>query len=122
MKGDEIVRACDRHNNETVTLEKNVTESKHERKWMVEFLSKSACRGIKIARVNSNRITKLSIFINFLCAVPLHDVIKRTRFLMRLPVIFPPWRKPQSEAEARIIGVRSFAKQHILPDRILHCL
>ena len=26
MKGDEIVRACNRHSDETVTLEKNVTK------------------------------------------------------------------------------------------------
>ena len=58
MKGDEIVRARDRHSNETVTFEKNVTKYEHVRKWMVEFLSKLS-RGIKIARVHSIRITIL---------------------------------------------------------------
>ena len=32
MKGDEIVRDCDRHSNETVTLEKDVTKYKYWRK------------------------------------------------------------------------------------------
>ena len=32
---------------------------------MVEFLRKNENRGIKIARVNSIRITNLSIYINF---------------------------------------------------------
>ena len=85
MKGDEIVRVCDRHCNETATLENNVTKYKHVRKWRVEFLSESKSRGIKIVPVNSIRITKLQI-LYFLRAVPLCDVIKRTRFLMRPPV------------------------------------
>ena len=58
MKGDEIVRDFDRHSNETVTLEKNVTKYKYWRQWMVEFLSKSENRGINIARVKI-RIIKL---------------------------------------------------------------
>ena len=57
-EGDEIVRACDRHRDETVTLTKHVTKHKHMRKWMVEFLSKSQSRVIKIAGVNSIRMTK----------------------------------------------------------------
>ena len=36
----------------------------------------------------------LSIYFNFLCAVPRDDVIESTRFLMRLPVIIPPWSQP----------------------------
>ena len=36
VKGDEIVRACDRHRSETVTLRKHVTKYKNMRKWMVE--------------------------------------------------------------------------------------
>ena len=55
---DEIVQACDRHRNETVTLTKHVTKYKYMRKWMVEFLSKSQSRVIKIALVNSIRMTK----------------------------------------------------------------
>ena len=57
-EGDEIVRACDRHWDETVTLTKHVTKYKYMRKWMVEFLSKSQSRVIKIIRVNSIRMTK----------------------------------------------------------------
>ena len=90
VKGDEILRACDRHSNETVTSGKNVTKYKPMQKWIVEFLSKSESRDIKIVRVNSIRITRLSIIFNFLLVVPLCDVIKRTRFLMMPPVIIPP--------------------------------
>ena len=63
-EGDEIVRACEQHRNEAVTLDKHVTKYKDMekykclRKWMVEFISKSHCRGINIARVNSIRMTK----------------------------------------------------------------
>ena len=48
----------------------------------------SDSRGIKIYRVNSIRIIKSSIYfnldqiINLIHAVPLSDVIKRTRFLI----------------------------------------
>ena len=62
MKGDEIVRLCDRHSNETVTTRKHVTKYKNLRKWTVEFLRKFENRGIKIARVNSILITK---FVDF---------------------------------------------------------
>ena len=43
---------------ETVTLTKHVTKYKYMWKWMVKFLSKSQSRVIKIARVNSIRMTK----------------------------------------------------------------
>ena len=56
--GDEIVRPCDRHSNETVTQTKHVTKYKHVQKWMVEFLRKFDNRGIEIARANSIIITK----------------------------------------------------------------
>ena len=62
-EGDEIVGACDRRLNETVTLTKHVTNNKYMRKCMVEFLSKSQSHVIKIARANSIRMTKS---INFL--------------------------------------------------------
>ena len=58
VKGDEIVRPCDRHSRETVTLRKHVTKYKKMRKWMVDFFRKGEHRGIKIARVNSIGITK----------------------------------------------------------------
>ena len=57
-EGDEIVRACDRHWDETVTLTKQVTKYKYMRKWMAEFLSKSQSRVIKIAWVNLIRMPK----------------------------------------------------------------
>ena len=49
-EGDEIVRACDRHCDETVTLTKHVTKYKYMRKWMVECFSKSQSRVTEIAR------------------------------------------------------------------------
>ena len=57
-EGDEIVRAFDRHRNETVTLTKHVTRYKYMRKCMVEFLSKSHRRVIKFSRVNLIPMTK----------------------------------------------------------------
>ena len=89
-EGDEIVRACDRHWDETVTLTKHVTKYKYMRKWIVEFLSKSQSRVIKIGR-NSIRMTKSINNFNFVCAVPRDDVIESTRYLMRWPGIIPPW-------------------------------
>ena len=70
--GDEIIRPCDRHSNETVTLRKNVTKYKNMRKWIVQFLGKYENRGIKIIRVNSILITKsinLQLFTLILYAV-----------------------------------------------------
>ena len=57
-EGDEIVRAGNRHRNETVTLRKHYTKYKYIRKLMVEFLRKSQNCGIKFAAVNSIRKTK----------------------------------------------------------------
>ena len=58
---------------------------------MIAFLGKFQSFGMKFARVNSIRMINLSIYFNFLCAVPRGDVIKRTRFLMRPPVVIPLW-------------------------------
>ena len=58
MKGEDIVRPCARHSNETMTLRKHVAKYKNMRKWAVEFLRKFEKRGIEIARVNSILITK----------------------------------------------------------------
>ena len=58
VKGDEIVRPCDRHSNETVTLRIHVTKYKHMQKWMVEFIRNFENSVIKIFRVNSIRVTK----------------------------------------------------------------
>ena len=56
--GNEIVRPCDRHSNETVALRKHVTKYKNKRKYIVEFLRKFENRSIKAARINSILITK----------------------------------------------------------------
>ena len=58
MKGDEIVRPCDRYSNETVTLGKHVNKYKNMRQWMVEFLQKFENRDIKFTQANSNLTTK----------------------------------------------------------------
>ena len=58
MKGDEIVRPCDWHSNETVTLGKYFTKYENVRKLTVECLRKFENRDIKIAPVNSIFITK----------------------------------------------------------------
>ena len=51
MRGDEIVRPCDRDSNKTATLRKHVTKYKHMRKRMVKFLRKFENCGIKIAEL-----------------------------------------------------------------------
>ena len=58
MKGDEIIRHCDRCSNETVTLRRPVTKYKTMQKWMLEFLKKIKIVGITIDPVNSILITK----------------------------------------------------------------
>ena len=58
MQGDEIVLPFDRHSNQTATVRKHVTKYKHMRKLMLVFVGKFENRGIKIALVNSIRITK----------------------------------------------------------------
>ena len=55
VKGDEIVGACDRNSNETVTLRKHFTKYKNMRKWMDEFLTKSEGRGEYLFQFNSHR-------------------------------------------------------------------
>ena len=69
MKGDEIVRNCDRHSIEKGTLRKHVTKYKNVRKWMVEFLRKFENLAIKVFRVNSILIIKIYqftvIYFNF---------------------------------------------------------
>ena len=57
-----------RHSNETVILRKHVIKYKHMQKWMVEFLRKFEIRSVKIAQVNSIRITKSISSLSF-CTV-----------------------------------------------------
>ena len=81
VKRDEIVRACDRHSNEATTLKKLVTQYKHMRKWMVEFIRKFQNSGIKITLVNSIRITKSSNLLLFFTVFRVHcdvDFFKQT--------------------------------------------
>ena len=68
MKGDEIVRPCDRHRNPD-SQGKHIIKYKNIRKWMVEFLRKFENRAIKSGRDNSILITKIYkftvIYFNF---------------------------------------------------------
>ena len=82
MKEGEILRACDQHSNETVTFRKHVIKYEHIRKLMVAFLSKFESSGIKIVRVNSIRITILSIYFNFVRVPFLSVTSSRTLYLM----------------------------------------
>ena len=61
--GDEIVRPCNRHRYETVTVRKYVNKYKKMWKWMVEFLRKFENLGIEIAQVIS--IISKSINLQF---------------------------------------------------------
>ena len=95
MKEYEIVQACDRHSNETATLRKHVTKYEHVLRLAAEVFTKYESRDIKIDSIKLIRNTKVSISCNFLNAVPLCDVIKRTRFLMWSPVNRrTPWSQP----------------------------
>ena len=58
VMGDEIVRPCDRHSVETVTLRKHVTKDKIMRKWMVGFHRKFKNHAIKIGPDNLILIIK----------------------------------------------------------------
>ena len=83
VNGDGIVRACDRHSNETVTLGKHVTKYKNMQKWMVEFLRKFENRCIKIAWVNSSyhKIYQFSYLHKFCMVLGVHcnvDILKLT--------------------------------------------
>ena len=69
VKRDEILWYCERHNVEPENLSKLGAEYEQMWKWMVEFLSKSRGRGIKIGRVSSIRVAKSMIFFNILRAV-----------------------------------------------------
>ena len=75
-EGDEIVRACDRHRDETVTLTKHVTKYKYMRIWMVQFLN---------SHDQIYQFTLIS-YVPFLAMTS-----SSTRFLTRPPVIIPPW-------------------------------
>ena len=48
----------------------------------------------KLLEITQFAWPNLSIYFNFLCAVPRDDIIESTRFLMRPPVIIPPWYSP----------------------------
>ena len=55
-EGDEIVRPCDRHSNETVTLRKDIAKYKNMRKWIVEFLRKFENHSVMVRCEISNKL------------------------------------------------------------------
>ena len=62
VQRDEIVRPCDWHSNETVTLRKHVTKYENMWKWMVEFLRNFENSIMKIKlndKVEQFRLTSL---------------------------------------------------------------
>ena len=81
MIGDEIVRPCDRHSNETVTIRKHVSKYENMQKWMIKFLRKFEDRGIKIDLVNSILILK-SINLQFIALI-LYGVGVRPQLIYR---------------------------------------
>ena len=98
-EGDEIVRGCDRYWDETVTLTKHVTKHEKMDGPISQQMSKSA--SLKSLQLTQFAWPNLSIYFNFLCAVPHDDVIESTRFLMRPPVIIPPRLKPTNTASKK---------------------
>ena len=84
-EGDEIVRACDRHRNETVTLTKHVTKYKYMQIGWSNFSANLRVVSLKLLELTKFAWQNLSIYFNFLSAV-----IESTRFLMRPPDIIPP--------------------------------
>ena len=63
---------------------------------------------LKLPELTQFAWPNLSIYFNFLCAVPRDDVVESARFLMR-PVIIPPWLYPL--CVHRIIKVNSILYQ-----------
>ena len=68
---------------------------------------------LKLLELTQFALPNLSIYFNFLCAVPRADVIESTRFLMRPPVIIPPWLQQSSSefykvkmvSELELVGI-----------------
>ena len=73
-----------------MTLTKHVTKYKYMQKWMVEFFSKSQSRVIKIARVNSIRMTH-SIMQGMSQPPPSHyaAILYETAYQIRLKIALP---------------------------------
>ena len=58
------------------------------------FLANLIVLSLKLLEITHFAWPNLSVYFNFLCAVPRDDVIESTHFLMRPPVIIPPWIQP----------------------------
>ena len=59
--------------------------------WWSNFSANLRVVSLKLVELNQFVWPNVSIYFNLLCAVPRDDVIEGTRFLMRPPVIIPPW-------------------------------
>ena len=98
-EGDEIVLACDRHWDEIVSwLSRNMLPNINtcENGWS-NFAVNLRVVSLKLLKFTQFTWPNISIYFNFLCAVPLDDVIESTRYLMRPPVIIQPWFDLSSE-------------------------
>ena len=71
---------------------------------------------LKLLELTQFARPNLSIYINFYSSVPRDDVIESTRFLMRPPVIIPPWiRVPQCNTSIVSFSPRSYFKNIFIP-------
>ena len=87
-EGDEIIRACDRHWDETVTLTKHATKYYTCENGWSNFSANFRVVSLKLLELTQFAWPNQSIYFNFLCAVPRDDVIESTCFLMKPPVGF----------------------------------
>ena len=87
-EGDEIIRACDRHWDETVTLTKHAIKYYTCGNGWSNFSANFRVVSLKLLELTQFAWPNQSIYFNFLCAAPRDDVIESTRFLMKPPVGF----------------------------------
>ena len=92
MTGDEIVRPCDQHNNETVTLMEHVPKCKNKRKLVVEFLKKIrivALKLLELIRFLSPNLSfysyllELCIVLGVCCDVDIYKQTARAQSIYR---------------------------------------
>ena len=69
--------------------------------WWSNFSANFKVVSLKFLELTHFAWPNLSIYFNFLCAVPRDDVIENAPFLMRPRVIIPPWAEPYSSMPER---------------------
>ena len=68
-----------------------------ENEWSNFWMGENGCSAnltvvsLKLLELTQFAWPNLSIYFNFVCAVPRDDVVESSRFLMTQPVIIPPW-------------------------------